>query len=296
MPIVYATLSLTAQSDATDYVDLKAAYLDTGLELNEYDYSLTTGDYFSYTSYTAIDYGETSITFDVTAHIYEMYADKKFDDENGYDYHGDFVIGYDYASDTTYVPPFYSSEYTTPSVRPVFTVKYGYTLPAGMMNGSVYSFVNAGSGSNMSVNGSSPANNSNIYQVWNESGVATTTQKFKLEYVSGTGGYLLRSMSSSSGTDKVVSINRANGELTTNMNVRLSSAIDSMALVEASDMPGYDDKIIMASGSFTQGSSIELSCDGPMREPYIAYMQGGLTYNYGKLGVMKAVERLLKCE
>lgn len=229
MPIVYATLSLTAQSDATDYVDLKAAYLDTGLELNEYDYSLTTGDYFSYTSYTAIDYGETSITFDVTAHIYEMYADKKFDDENGYDYHGDFVIGYDYASDTTYVPPFYSSEYTTPSVRPVFTVKYGYTLPAGMMNGSVYSFVNAGSGSNMSVNGSSPANNSNIYQVWNESGVATTTQKFKLEYVSGTGGYLLRSMSSSSGTDKVVSINRANGELTTNMNVRLSSAVDSMA-------------------------------------------------------------------
>ena len=59
-------------------------------------------------------------------------------------------------------------------------------------------------------------------------------------------------------------------------------------------MPGYDDKIIMASGSFTQGSSIELSCDGPIREPYIAYLQGGLTYNYGKLGVMKAVDRLLK--
>ena len=78
--------------------------------------------------------------------------------------------------------------------------------------------------------------------------------------------------------------------------IQQASAIDSMALVEASDMPGYDDKIIMASGSFTQGSSIELSCDGPMREPYIAYMQGGLTYNYGKLGVMKAVERLLKCE
>ena len=78
--------------------------------------------------------------------------------------------------------------------------------------------------------------------------------------------------------------------------IQQASAIDSMALVEASDMPGYDDKIIMASGSFTQGSSIELSCDGPMREPYIAYMQGGLTYHYGKLGVMKAVERLLKCE
>ena len=76
--------------------------------------------------------------------------------------------------------------------------------------------------------------------------------------------------------------------------IQMASAIDSTALVEASDMPGYDDKIIMASGSFTQGSSIELSCDGPIREPYIAYMQGSLTYPYGKLGVMKAVDRLLK--
>ena len=58
-------------------------------------------------------------------------------------------------------------------------------------------------------------------------------------------------------------------------------------------MPGYQDKVVMASGSFTQGSSIELSCDGPMREPYIAYMQGGLTYDYGKLGLMKAVDNLL---
>ena len=57
-------------------------------------------------------------------------------------------------------------------------------------------------------------------------------------------------------------------------------------------MPGYDDQVIMASGSFTQGSSIELSCDGPIREPYIAYQQGSLTYNYGKLGVIGAIKRL----
>lgn len=75
--------------------------------------------------------------------------------------------------------------------------------------------------------------------------------------------------------------------------IQQASAIDSNAIVEASDMPGYGDKIIMASGSFTQGSSIELSCDGPIREPYIGYMQGSLTYPYGKLGLMKAVERLL---
>ena len=76
--------------------------------------------------------------------------------------------------------------------------------------------------------------------------------------------------------------------------IQEGSAIDSNALVEPSDMPGYQDKIIMASGSFTQGSSIELSCDGPIREPYIAYMQGSLTYPYGKIGLMKAITNLLK--
>ena len=75
--------------------------------------------------------------------------------------------------------------------------------------------------------------------------------------------------------------------------IQNGSAIDSNALVEASAMPGYDDDIIMASGSFTQGSSIELSCDGPIREPYIAYMQGSLTYPYGKLGLITALKRLL---
>jgi len=74
--------------------------------------------------------------------------------------------------------------------------------------------------------------------------------------------------------------------------IQMGSAIDSNALPQPSDMPGYDDKIIMASGSFTQGSSIELSCDGPIRPPYIAYQQGSLTYEYGKLGLAKAIERM----
>ena len=54
-------------------------------------------------------------------------------------------------------------------------------------------------------------------------------------------------------------------------------------------MPGYTDQVIMAAGTFIQGSSIELSCDGPIREPYIAYQQGSLTYEYGKLGVISAI-------
>ena len=74
--------------------------------------------------------------------------------------------------------------------------------------------------------------------------------------------------------------------------IQMGSAIDSNSVPEPSDMPGYQDKIIMASGSFTQGSSIEISCDGPIREPYVAFLQGGLTYEYGKLAVLKAVENL----
>lgn len=76
--------------------------------------------------------------------------------------------------------------------------------------------------------------------------------------------------------------------------IQKGSAIDSNVVVEPAPMPGYSDQIIMASGSFTQGSSIELSCDGPIREPYIACLQGSLTYSYGRLGIMKAVQRIFK--
>ena len=74
--------------------------------------------------------------------------------------------------------------------------------------------------------------------------------------------------------------------------IQMGSPIDSNAIPQPSDMPGYDDKIIMAAGAFTQGSSIELSCDGPIRPPFIAYQQGSLTYEYGKLGLAKAIERM----
>ena len=76
--------------------------------------------------------------------------------------------------------------------------------------------------------------------------------------------------------------------------IQAASPIDSNAIPEPWDMPGYTNKIIMASGAFTQGSSIELSCDGPIRPPYIAYQQGGLTYEYGRLGVSRAIEELKK--
>ena len=74
--------------------------------------------------------------------------------------------------------------------------------------------------------------------------------------------------------------------------IQMGSPIDSNVIPEPSGMAGYDDQVIMAAGTFTQGSTIELSCDGPIREPYIAYMQGGLTYEYGKFGILKALSVL----
>lgn len=74
--------------------------------------------------------------------------------------------------------------------------------------------------------------------------------------------------------------------------IQAASPVDSFAIPEPGDMGGYEDKVIMAAGTFTEGSTIELSCDGPIREPFIAYMQGGLTYQYGKIGILKAISNM----
>lgn len=77
------------------------------------------------------------------------------------------------------------------------------------------------------------------------------------------------------------------------LGIQAGAPVDSYVTPEPWAMPGYDDEVIMAAGAFIQGSSIELSADGPMREPFIAYMQGGLTYESGKLGIMMAVSAML---
>ncbi len=76
--------------------------------------------------------------------------------------------------------------------------------------------------------------------------------------------------------------------------IQAAAPVDSFALPVPGDMPGYEDQVIMAAGAFVQGSTIELSADGPMREPYIAYFQGGLTYEHSKFGVIKAIDTLYK--
>jgi len=77
--------------------------------------------------------------------------------------------------------------------------------------------------------------------------------------------------------------------------IQSAAPVDSYVKPEPWDMPGYDDPVIMAAGAFVQGSSIELSADGPIREPYIAYFQGGLTYSHARLGVMRAWQSLKDC-
>ena len=72
-----------------------------------------------------------------------------------------------------------------------------------------------------------------------------------------------------------------------------ASPVDSFVAPEPWAMPGYDDEVIMAAGTFTQGSSIELSADGPMRPPYTAFFQGSLTYESGKIAVLSAAEHIL---
>jgi len=228
MPILYAYLELTAQSVSSEYIDMKAGYLDTGLDFSDYDYSITSLGNYTFVEYSCLDDENSTMDFDVSSHIYSMYEDVKWDEEHGYDYNGDFVVGLEYENDTSYVPPFYSSEYTGTASRPKLKIRYGYSLPAGILNNGIYSFMNCESAGYMSVNGTNPANNSNIYQLLGNGNGAQLYQKFKLEYVHSTGGYLLRSMASSSGADKVVSVNRGTSNVSANMNVRLSSPGDSL--------------------------------------------------------------------
>ena len=78
--------------------------------------------------------------------------------------------------------------------------------------------------------------------------------------------------------------------------VQMGAPVDSYVTPEPWAMPGYEDDVIMAAGAFVQGASIELSADGPMRPPYMAYLQGGITYESGKLGILLALEQLQKVE
>ena len=108
-------------------------------------------------------------------------------------------------------------------------------------------------------------------------------------------GYIVRPSFNEKRSDIVQTIEFGNSKdlIAYCKGIQKGSPIDSNVVPEPSDMPGYADKVIMAAGAFTQGSSIELSCDAPIRKPFIAFMQGGLTYEYGKIGVLTAIQEIL---
>ena len=75
--------------------------------------------------------------------------------------------------------------------------------------------------------------------------------------------------------------------------IQKGAPIDSYAIPEPCDMPGYNDQVIMAAGAFTNGASIELSADAPLREPYAAWMQGGINFDSGRIGVLMAAKSMM---
>ena len=78
--------------------------------------------------------------------------------------------------------------------------------------------------------------------------------------------------------------------------IQHNSPVDSFASPEPADEPGYTDKVVMASGSFTEGSTIEISCDGPLRAPYTCYLQGGVNFTAGRAAVLNAVQNAFFAE
>ena len=92
---------------------------------------------------------------------------------------------------------------------------------------------------------------------------------------------------------QTIELGSADGMIKFCQGIQKASAVDSQYLPVPSEMPGYPHEEIMASGSFNPGSTIELSCDGPVAEPYVLYMQGGLTYSYGKLGILSGLNKIL---
>lgn len=159
--------------------------------------------FYSFLYRTTFD-ASKPVTFDLTSDVPKLY--------NGYSNNGYLIKYVDEGKDNPDYNGFWSSEYTTSSKRPVLTVKYGYSLPSFLTNGSVYSFQNVGSGSFMTVHNGKDANYTNVYQKNTTVASLTASQKFRIEQVSSTGGYLLRAMCSSDGTNRVVDIQRVGTE------------------------------------------------------------------------------------
>lgn len=93
---------------------------------------------------------------------------------------------------------------------------------------------------------------------------------------------------------QVIEFGNPEGMLAFSKGIQSASPVDSYVIPEADDMPGYDSKVVMAAGTFVSGASIEISCDGPLREPYMIFMQGGLTWAHAKYAIMNTIQEMKK--
>ena len=92
---------------------------------------------------------------------------------------------------------------------------------------------------------------------------------------------------------QAITFHNADAEVAFAQGIQAAAPVDSFVTPYPDEMPGYDDQVVMAAGAFVSGSTVELSADGPMREPYTVYFQGGLTWPHAKFGVLKTIQYLL---
>lgn len=209
MPLISASLTLYSQYSPFSDVFLKLAYSrdNVSTSISSYTYAAAANATSLYTSYGTLVTGSTSVTFNLTNCIYEMY-------ESGRD---DLILGYSSESDTTFCYPFHSVD-TTTDYKPTLKVVYGYSIPetenSKLGNGKIIALKNVGTGAYMTANESL---GSNVYQ--QNVDEITNNQRFRMKYMSDTGGYRLYAMGSSSG--KIVGIQPTNGIVYGTKNVSL---------------------------------------------------------------------------
>lgn len=224
MPITGATLKLTRVSGTSTGKTVKLYRCGQSWSPSGVTYANQPG------SLTYIGYSDFSSSTNYYSFSLGSYASSMFTDFAAGNYFGYMLC---YGDESTTNPDYnilYSSEYTDSGSRPLLTVTYGYSLPSGLVNGGVYAFRNGGSGSYMTVHNGNDANAVNVYQKKISSTSALgDAQRFKLEYDSSTGGYYLRAMCSSEGTNRVLDIVKSGGYVKSGCNVQIHTAIDPLA-------------------------------------------------------------------
>ena len=224
MPITGATLKLTRVSGTSTGKTVRLYRCGQSWSPSGVTYANQPG------SLTYIGYSDFSSSTNYYSFSLGSYASSMFTDFAAGNYFGYMLC---YGDESTTNPDYnilYSSEYTDSGSRPLLTVTYGYSLPSGLVNGGVYAFRNGGSGSYMTVHNGNDANAVNVYQKKISSTSALgDAQRFKLEYNSSTGGYYLRAMCSSEGTNRVLDIVKSGGYVKSGCNVQIHTAIDPLA-------------------------------------------------------------------